>query len=85
MCRYLHEAFPDVTLNLVTYMAEVCAATSFFICLAVDRVWVTQHIVCSVTPTAVGKGSPQHAADTSTHHFQPSESHGSEWNSSQTL
>ncbi|RVE65015.1 hypothetical protein OJAV_G00132060 [Oryzias javanicus] len=23
MCRYLHEAFPDVTLNLVTYMAEL--------------------------------------------------------------
>lgn len=28
VCRYLHEAFSDITLNLVTYMAEVCAAAS---------------------------------------------------------
>ncbi|KAF7648628.1 hypothetical protein LDENG_00153880 [Lucifuga dentata] len=26
VCRYLHEAFSDITLNLVTYMAEVCMA-----------------------------------------------------------
>lgn len=25
VCRYLHEAFSDITLNLVTYMAEVRA------------------------------------------------------------
>lgn len=25
VCRYLHEAFSDITINLVTYMAEVCA------------------------------------------------------------
>lgn len=24
VCRYLHEAFSDITLSLVTYMAEVC-------------------------------------------------------------
>lgn len=23
VCRYLHEAFSDITLNMVTYMAEV--------------------------------------------------------------
>lgn len=26
VCRYLHEAFSDITLNMVTYMAEVSAA-----------------------------------------------------------
>lgn len=25
VCRYLHEAFSDITLNMVTYMAEVRA------------------------------------------------------------
>lgn len=25
VCRYLHEAFSDITLNMVTYMAEVSA------------------------------------------------------------
>lgn len=27
VCRYLHEAFSDITLNMVTYMAEVSANT----------------------------------------------------------
>lgn len=27
VCRYLHEAFSDITLNLVTYMAEVGEAS----------------------------------------------------------
>lgn len=26
VCRYLHEAFSDITLNMVTYMAEVSAS-----------------------------------------------------------
>lgn len=26
VCRYLHEAFSEITLNMVTYMAEVCMA-----------------------------------------------------------
>ena len=26
VCRYLHEAFPDITLSMVTYMAEVSTA-----------------------------------------------------------
>lgn len=28
VCRYLHEAFSDITLNMVTYMAEVSADES---------------------------------------------------------
>lgn len=32
VCRYLHEAFSDITLSLVTYMAEVCAHTSYLFC-----------------------------------------------------
>lgn len=35
--------------------------------------------------TAVGERSPQYAADPFTNHLQPPESHGPEWNSSQTL
>lgn len=34
VCRYLHEAFSDITLNMVTYMAEVraekCAAYTLY-------------------------------------------------------
>lgn len=29
VCRYLHEAFSDITLSLVTYMAEVCTDASY--------------------------------------------------------
>lgn len=35
--------------------------------------------------TAVGEGSPQYAADYFTNHLQSPESHGPEWNSSQTF
>ncbi len=35
--------------------------------------------------TAVGERSPQYAADSFTNHLQSAESHGPEWNSSQTL
>lgn len=31
VCRYLHEAFSDITLNLVTYMAEVCPLVVYLI------------------------------------------------------
>lgn len=44
VCRYLHEAFSDITLNMVTYMAEVradiCAITyliSRLTCLSFER------------------------------------------------
>lgn len=30
VCRYLHEAFSDITLCLVTYMAEVCVYAAYF-------------------------------------------------------
>lgn len=33
VCRYLHEAFSDITLNMVTYMAEVKAAKTSIIYL----------------------------------------------------
>lgn len=65
-------------------MAEVCAAglpfhqpllPSFTALLA----------ECFICVTAVGKGTTLHAADTVTDNLQPSESHGAEWNSSQTL
>lgn len=32
VCRYLHEAFSDITLNMVTYMAEVNAVKVFSAC-----------------------------------------------------
>lgn len=31
VCRYLHEAFSDITLNMVTYMAEVNTFSSHFL------------------------------------------------------
>lgn len=31
VCRYLHEAFSDITLNVVTYMVEVSARLSWYL------------------------------------------------------
>lgn len=31
VCRYLHEAFSDITLSLVTYMAEVCLPRRWYV------------------------------------------------------
>lgn len=50
VCRYLHEAFSDITLNLVTYMAEVCAAIladHMFIVLQLKGCAVIIHILAS--------------------------------------
>lgn len=40
---------------------------------------------CNYFVTAVGERPPHYAADPFTNHLQPPESHGPEWNSSQTL
>lgn len=60
VCRYLHEAFSDITINLVTYMAEVCAHSLDIAHLirgvinspallkpAVNSCWIKVSLVCS--------------------------------------
>ena len=40
VCRYLHEAFPDITLSMVTYMAEVSTAKPLS---AWSPTWPSEH------------------------------------------
>lgn len=51
VCRYLHEAFSDITLNMVTYMAEVNTLSSHLLGLGFglsSSVWVIcLHAFCS--------------------------------------
>lgn len=52
VCRYLHEAFSDITLNMVTYMAEVCdgprahsSTSNFPFFLSVFLICVVSHLL----------------------------------------
>lgn len=62
VCRYLHEAFSDITLNMVTYMAEVNTLSShlsrlglrwlikcmsnMFACFLEFTQWFSSHLSC---------------------------------------
>lgn len=83
VCRYLHEAFSDITLNLVTYMAEVCHLIAYL--MSSDKKGLYSNNCFLILLTVVGERSPQYAADASTNHPQPPQSHGPERDSSQTL
>lgn len=40
VCRYLHDAFAEITLNLVTYLAEVCKIKIKLV--AVSHIWLNK-------------------------------------------
>lgn len=77
VCRYLHDAFAEITLNLVTYLAEVHKKIKL---VSVQHIGKDQiksidrkciHLCLSVT----GKRPSQHAAVLVAYHLQPPESH----------
>ncbi len=100
VCRYLHEAFSDSTLSMVTYMAEVGRPQikvylktflHFYENSMINETkmrtytyFVFRNTFC-VLLTVVGERITQHAANSSANHLQSIESHGPEWYSSQTL
>lgn len=65
VCRYLHDAFAEITLNLVTYLAEVGEMKiSLFLFLVIyDKIESVLTVTVSISCLSVaGEGPSQHAA-----------------------
>ena len=74
VCRYLHDAFAEITLNLVTYLAEVQRLKiNMLPPVMLWRNWIWRVCFCFLSVT--GEGPSQHAAVSVADHLQPTESY----------
>lgn len=74
VCRYLHDAFAEITLNLVTYLAEV-GKIKIWLYLSVSYTEIKPVICASLSLSVAREGPSQHAAVPVADHPQPAESY----------